>query len=141
METAKIDIRKLQLLNDRICQTIEALNQVRLTVHGISHSNPYLPQNQPQVGLGLGGYGMGVGQTIPYGPYGIGHTTLPVNTLGQMTPTPWLGGYLPVSQFPQGQWLGGISHTSFVNDPFWAQRCAQTFPYVGAAYSPYLGVF
>lgn len=39
METAKIDIRKLQLLNDRINQTIDALNQVRLSVHGLSHTN------------------------------------------------------------------------------------------------------
>ena len=36
METAKVDIRKLQLLNDRINQCIEALNQVRLSVHGLS---------------------------------------------------------------------------------------------------------
>jgi len=35
---AKVDIRKLQLLNDRINQTIDALNQVRLSVHGLSHS-------------------------------------------------------------------------------------------------------
>src|SRR5579864_366871 len=40
METAKVDIRKLQLLNDCINRTIEALNQVRLSVHagGIQHS-------------------------------------------------------------------------------------------------------
>ncbi len=35
---ARVDIKKLQLLNDRIVQTIDALNQVRLTVHGLSHS-------------------------------------------------------------------------------------------------------
>jgi hypothetical protein len=35
---AKVDIRKLQLLNDRINQTIEALNQVRLSVHGLAHT-------------------------------------------------------------------------------------------------------
>jgi hypothetical protein len=35
---AKVDLRKLQLLNDRICQTIDALNQVRLSVHGLSHT-------------------------------------------------------------------------------------------------------
>jgi hypothetical protein len=35
METAKVDIRKLQTLNDCINRTIEALNQVRLTVHGV----------------------------------------------------------------------------------------------------------
>jgi hypothetical protein len=38
METVKVDIQKLQLLNDRIAQTIEALNQVRMSVHGISHA-------------------------------------------------------------------------------------------------------
>jgi hypothetical protein len=38
METAKVDIRKLQLLNDRISQTIDALHQVRLSVQGLSHS-------------------------------------------------------------------------------------------------------
>ncbi len=35
METAKVDIRKLQVLNDSINRTIEALNQVRLSVHGV----------------------------------------------------------------------------------------------------------
>lgn len=42
METVKVDIQKLQLLNDRIAQTIEALNQVRMSVQvqGIQHS-PY----------------------------------------------------------------------------------------------------
>jgi hypothetical protein len=46
METAKVDIRKLQLLNDSINRTIEALNQVRLSVHGIgiSHSAAAGPQ-------------------------------------------------------------------------------------------------
>jgi hypothetical protein len=38
METAKVDIRKLQLLNDRINQCIDALTQVRLSVHGLSAS-------------------------------------------------------------------------------------------------------
>ena len=37
METVKVDIQKLQLLNDRIAQTIEALNLVRMSVHGIQH--------------------------------------------------------------------------------------------------------
>lgn len=43
--TAKVDIRKLQLLNDRIAQTIDALNQVRLSVHGLglSHSAAGIP--------------------------------------------------------------------------------------------------
>ena len=58
---AKVDVRKLQILNDRINQTIDALNQVRLSVHGLGHSgiqNPFLSQ----------GYGMqqGPGLQNPY---------------------------------------------------------------------------
>src|SRR3954467_8834355 len=48
---ARVDVRKLQILNDRINQTIDALNQVRLSVHGLGHSglqNPFMTQ----------GYGM-----------------------------------------------------------------------------------
>src|SRR5215471_21849421 len=68
METAKVDIRKLQLLNDRINQTIEALNQVRLSVHGISHSSPFqgqIPQMQGQVPFG------NVGINPYFGAYGV----------------------------------------------------------------------
>ncbi len=43
METAKVDIRKLQLLNDRINQCIDALNQVRLSVHGLSGASTGVP--------------------------------------------------------------------------------------------------
>jgi hypothetical protein len=54
METAKVDIRKLQLLNDRINQTIDALSQVRLSVHGLSHTagiNPTLNPGDPRLQL------------------------------------------------------------------------------------------
>src|SRR5688572_4343689 len=67
METAKVDIRKLQLLNDRINQCLDALAQVRLSVHGLASGfgqqgipglaspQPGLPwlQGQPQ---GVPGY-------------------------------------------------------------------------------------
>ena len=46
METAKVDIRKLQLLNDRINQCIDALTQVRLSVHGLSHTSAVNPNAQ-----------------------------------------------------------------------------------------------
>jgi hypothetical protein len=59
METAKVDIRKLQLLNDRINQCIDALSQVRLSVHGLTSA--------PNTGLGIGA---GLGQ----GPVGLSHT-------------------------------------------------------------------
>ncbi|MGE0868427.1 MAG: hypothetical protein AB7P03_07695 [Kofleriaceae bacterium] len=60
METVKIDVQKLQLLNERIAQTIDALNQVRMSMHGVQHS---LPINQ--VGAGYSGY-------APYGVSGAG---------------------------------------------------------------------
>src|SRR5262247_2166024 len=62
METAKVDIRKLQLLNDRINQCLDALNQVRLSVHGLSqglsHSGPQAGINAgPATGFGQSGFG------------------------------------------------------------------------------------
>jgi hypothetical protein len=63
METAKVDIRKLQFLNDRINQTIDALNQVRLSVHGLSHSgvNP-IQQGFPNQQSFQQGFGNQLGQ-------------------------------------------------------------------------------
>src|SRR5215216_3018326 len=64
---AKVDVRKLQILNDRINQTIDALNQVRLSVHGLGHTgglqspfNPYTTQGfgtQQSFGMGMPGVG------------------------------------------------------------------------------------
>lgn len=67
MDTAKVDIRKLQMLNDRINQTIDALNQVRLSVHGISHTGQ-MPGNAfgtPSFGAGS----FGVPQSYAQQPY------------------------------------------------------------------------
>jgi len=91
---AKVDIRKLQVLNDRINQTLDALNQVRLTVHGLGHSSPYGQafggfgtQGFGTPGFGAQGYGSpmqgSIGQTFGYGnPYvqnlggiGLQHST------------------------------------------------------------------
>src|SRR3989442_3756821 len=44
---AKVDVRKLQILTDRIDQTIDALNQVRLSVHRLGHSGFHLKQMNP----------------------------------------------------------------------------------------------
>jgi hypothetical protein len=38
MDMVKVDIQKLQLLNERIGQTLEALEQVRSSVQGLQHS-------------------------------------------------------------------------------------------------------
>ncbi|MBV8201669.1 MAG: hypothetical protein JOZ15_13690 [Acidobacteria bacterium] len=86
METAKVDIRKLQLLNDRINQSIDALNQVRLSVHGLSHT-------------------AGINPNVPAGPFGLGSGQ-------QQGGFPLQQGGFPQAQqggFPQQ--FGGLSHT------------------------------
>ncbi|HKQ61930.1 MAG TPA: hypothetical protein VJS92_11620 [Candidatus Polarisedimenticolaceae bacterium] len=116
---AKVDIRKLQILNDRINQTLDALNQVRVSVHG----------------LGQSPYGMQGG--------GLGHTSQP--SFGQQQPQqPWGLGHSPFSgtqQFnPFGQQIGGLYHSpeqaieqrlceQRASDP---QRLMQTFPFAFA---------
>jgi hypothetical protein len=100
METAKVDIRKLQLLNDRINQSIDALNQVRLSVHGLSHTagvNPNVP---------AGAYGMGIGQQ---------QAGMPLQQGGfpQVSGFPQVqqGGFPQVQQGGFPQQFGGLSHT------------------------------
>ena len=65
METAKVDIRRLQLLNDRVNQCIDALNQVRLSVHGLSHTGGTVP-----------GVQAGFGQFAPNPYFGFGAQSL-----------------------------------------------------------------
>ena len=94
---AKVDIRKLQFLNDRISQVTDALNQVRLSVHGL--------QQQPQ--LGFPPSQMGYPQS-PLGfqppPFGFQHS--PYAGIPGMIPlgqqSLWQGG----SQSPMGGGLG-----------------------------------
>lgn len=120
---AKVDIRKLQLLNDRINQTIDALNQVRLSVYGLSHTAAGV---QPQIpGMtGYGGVGYGMGQGIGYGvgaqpwnafssPFGLSHTSAPQQA-------PWLGASLGINPL-----YGNVGQQFGI--PFGAQPFAQPF--------------
>ena len=111
METAKVDIRKLQLLNDRINQCIDALNQVRLSVHGLSqglsHTSP-----QSQVGLNPGQYSQGFGSN----PFQAGVNPFG-NPFGQTGVNPFqqagFGQQMPIGQNPLNQGFApGLSHTS-----------------------------
>lgn len=47
METVQVDVQKLQLLNDRIAQTIDALNQLRISSAGLQHTAPGSYAQQP----------------------------------------------------------------------------------------------
>jgi hypothetical protein len=70
MDTVKVDVRRLQLLNDRINQCLDALNQVRFSVHGLSHAGnlyqqgPYQqsPQQTGAFGSQFQAPGIGPGQ-------------------------------------------------------------------------------
>jgi len=170
METAKVDVRKLQLLNDRINQCLDALSQVRLSVHGLSHTqaNPTLGGAVP--GAGYFGYGMTpIGQTPIGQGYGGGLSHSPfispvvgafpqqfsqLNTAGFPQ-----AGFPPAGQFPfwqsgqipLGNVPGGLSHTGLetepsYNRPLWADpilaaKVAQTFPYVQFGVPPLVQVY
>jgi hypothetical protein len=124
METAKVDIQKLQLLNDRIAQCFDALNQVRLSVHGLSHTAAQAGIGQQgfvQPGFGQQSFGPQMGQQgFPYqqNPYltqaigqnpfaqGIGQQSVPwANPLGLAhstygVPSPYAQA-TPYTQVPQ----------------------------------------
>ena len=168
METAKVDIRKLQLLNDRINQCIDALNQVRLSVHGLSqglsHTNP-----QGQVGLNPGSpYSQGFGSN----PFQAGVNPLG-NPFGQTGVNPFqpagFGQQMPIGQSPLNQGFApGLSHTSGQSPfgqagnpylsplspeaieasqrPIWADpiltaRITQTFPYAQFPVPPVVTIY
>ena len=138
---AKVDVRKLQLLNDRIVQTIEALNQVRLSVYGLSHT-PISPTAFPPTNIPYPGQNLAMPPIYPgiQGMFpGLQHT--PFTTPYQIPNVP---GFTPPYPFPAGfnalPFMGGFSHSSpeifdkfdkFIEmkaaDPY---RLAQTFPFM-----------
>lgn len=124
---AKIDIRKLQLLNDRLVQAIDALNQVRMSVYGATPTQ---------------GFGGGLSHTGAYPTMG----GFPGVQQQQFGGIPWLQQGFP-TQNPgmfgfgqnvpqQGFGYGGLSHSPVdYNEQQRAgdlYRIAQTFPLLGA---------
>jgi hypothetical protein len=113
METAKVDIRKLQLLNDRINQCIDALNQVRLSVHGLSQGLSHTSAQSginPSAQFGFGQPGFGVSSfSQPYGQQGINPFGVGSAGFGQMpVQNPLMLGQNPLTQ----GFAPGLSHTT-----------------------------
>lgn len=106
METVKVDLQKLQLLNDRIAQTIEALNQLRLSTHGLQQAATFDP-NVPA------GSGFPVFQPPMYTTPILSHTSPTGTTFARNG----LGAY---------GWV----------DPAMQQRIQQAFPFLTSVYSP-----
>jgi len=147
METAKVDIRKLQVLNDRINQCIDALNQVRLSVHGLSHSTGGSPFIQPGLNpfqQGQNPFAQGYPSPLPQGYLpGFSHTAGPWGATPGFAP-----GFAPgVGPFPNP--FLGLSHTnpeeSFARpawaDPLLTARIAQTFPYAQFPVPPVVSIY
>jgi hypothetical protein len=140
METAKVDIRKLQLLNDRINQCIDALNQVRVSVHGLSHASL-----GAQAGVGTPFTQSPFGQT-PYGAAAIGAGYSP-GFIQQGLQPGFIGPQYPVGIAQGFNPVLGLSHTTqegletrpVWTDPLMAARLAQTFPYLYLSVSPAVG--
>jgi hypothetical protein len=162
METAKVDIRKLQLLNDRINQCIDALNQVRLSVHGLSqglsHTSPQTGINPgSQYGPGFSGFGANPFVQTGASPFGFGQTGFGQMPAGQV---PGVQGFAPglshttgLSPFAQGAnpYLSALSpealealETSVRRiwaDPVLTARITQTFPYAQFPVPPAVTIY
>jgi hypothetical protein len=111
---AKVDIRRLQYLNDRIAQVMDALNQVRLSVHGL----------QPALGLPQQ-FGFQQPPTFQQLPYGMG----PIGM--QHTPFSAWPGVQP--QIP----FGGLQHSPFgLPQPPFGGLGLQQSPFGGHQQSP-----
>jgi hypothetical protein len=122
---AKVDVRKLQLLNDRINQTIEALTQVRASVQGLGHTTGMVgnvPGVTPNIPGGRYPQQQAWGASVPgaFGAmpgYGIQHTP---GVYGAIPPQYGIAGVqqqysppmgYPFAQGPVGIGQQGLSHT------------------------------
>ena len=135
METARVDIRRLQLLNDRVNQCIDALNQVRLSVHGLSHTSAGFPSIplaiNPQGQTAGHGVGYPFAGQVPFGqipqqvPFGQFSQQLPFGQIPQQVPFGQLSQQLPFGQIPQ--------QVPFSQIPTQAAGLAHTGPFGPAA--------
>ncbi len=145
METAKVDIRKLQALNDRINQCIDALNQVRLSVHGLAHSSPAIPFLQAGVSPLSQAQAFGAGYPA-FGQVPIGQGFLP--GFSHTSPVMGAGPAFIPAVAPLFNPLLGLSHTSGDEyaraawaDPLFAARIVQTFPYAQYSVPPVVTIY
>ena len=155
METAKVDIRKLQVLNDRINQCIDALNQVRLSVHGLAPAQQTAGIN-PAAGLSHTSFGaspFGAGLPNPLSLYGQPAIGVPYPGVGI---NPFASGIAHTTGFGQ-QGAGAFGMTGPFGafgpetyetslrpvwaDPLLTARIQQTFPYAQFPMPPVVTIY
>ena len=131
MEIAKVDLEKLQLLNDRIQQTIDALQQVRASVHGLASAfSSQSPMAWGASGLSHSGY-------RPYSPFESAYADAWSQRAypSAAASNPWA--------VPQSFGLShsGFEPSAYKADPRFYGRIAETFPFVAVdpmrAFKPY----
>jgi len=135
MQTATVDIRRLQILNDSINRTIDALNQVRLSVYGS------VTPNALGVSPAMGGLAHAAAQnpfvTNPYTNQFVNPYTSPFGgAVSNALSNPYANAYAnQYSTFANT----GLGHTAFGSyaDPYTTARIAQTFPFLNWGYSPF----
>ena len=132
MQTATVDIRRLQILNDSINRTIDALNQVRLSVYGTVTQNA----------LGVSPAVSGLAHAAAQNPF---VTNALVNQLANPFTNPFAtnafaGNVTSALNNPYATLATtGLGHSAFGSyaDPYATARIAQTFPFVQWGYSPF----
>jgi hypothetical protein len=142
METVKVDNQKLQLLNERIAQTIEALNQVRMSAHSIQHTLAVPPQSYAQYGAYPQQtfspvqpfYGVPYAQQSFMQPYAVQPHAIPQTVNPWVTPfatnpytTPFTANPY-TTPFATSPFFGGIQQTTA---PVASPLGAWSMPYVG----------
>ncbi|HEX8791291.1 MAG TPA: hypothetical protein VF765_10115 [Polyangiaceae bacterium] len=132
MQTATVDIRRLQILNDSINRTIDALNQVRLSVYGTVTPNA-----------------LGVTQAVGGLAHAAAQNPFVTNALANQFANPFSNPFAsnafasnvtsalnnPFATFANT----GLGHSAFGSyaDPYANARIAQTFPFLAWGYSPF----
>jgi hypothetical protein len=148
METVKVDLQKLQQLNDRISLAIEALNQVRMSTHGLQHSpspwqvspwaQPFSPVSPQLLGNPYAS-AFGLQHSMPLQ---AAQQSIPYSMFGQQG-IPFGGQAFPFGSQVTGLGIGhsspqvaqiGLVGPAGMADPTWMQRVAQTFPFVSSPY-------
>jgi hypothetical protein len=128
---AKVDIRKLQLLNDRINQTIDALNQVRLSVHGLTHTAGTVPGVGYQMNPAFNNFGYGAFPGA-FGGFagGMSHTAgIPQQTWNLGPQNPFMQNLIGQNPFVQNPFVQNpFVQNPFVQNPYFAQGFGAQVP-------------
>jgi hypothetical protein len=168
MDTVKVDVQKLQMLNDRIAQCLEAFGQVRLSVHSLQPSLPVAGAGISHTSLpsAYGNTAWGQSPNFAVNPYTVNpYGFVPQMGFGGLSHTSLPAQYAPLGQFGQQygsinpmfqvsptwntqSWnpqlgFGGISHTTlpstFNNPLFGFVPNVSNYGFGGISHTPWMG--